>query len=110
MKFSLSLRDISLKVKVDDVFVPVTLHNFSDSGVLFESPFPCDIGSHPEFAISASESLSREIAFTACVKHCRKKNNAFFVGAAIESAEDSTWFRIFTEVHDFIKRRQGDIY
>jgi hypothetical protein len=103
-------RYVSLKVKRDNVFVPVILHNFSGSGVLFESKVPFEIGSHADCAISISRSLSREIAFDIRVKHCRKKDTTFFVGAAIETVADATWFSVFREVHDFIMQRQGDVY
>jgi hypothetical protein len=103
-------RYIHLKVKINDVFVPVILHDFSGSGVLFESRGPCETGSYADCLISISRSLSREIAFGIRVKHCEKKNNAFFVGAAIETADDATWFNVFKEVHDFIMQRQGDVY
>jgi hypothetical protein len=103
-------RYIILKVKIDDVFVSVILHNFSGSGVLFESQVPFEIKSYADCVISIPQSLSREIAFDIRGKHCQKKNNTFFVGAAIETAADATWFNIFREVHDFIMQRQGDVY
>ena len=103
-------RYVSLKVKIDDVFVPVILHNFSGSGVLFESSVPFKIGSHADCAISISQSLSREIAFAIRVKRCQTKNDAFFVGAVIETVADATWFRVFREVHDYIMQRKGDVY
>lgn len=103
-------RYINLKVKIDGIFVQVILHNFSGSGVLFECHAPCEVESRADCIISIPQSLSREIAFDIRVKHCQKKNNTFFVGAAIETASDQTWFNIFREVHDFIMQRQGGIY
>jgi hypothetical protein len=103
-------RYIHLKVKRDDVFVTVVLHDFSGSGILFESRGPCELESYVECVISISELLSQEIAFGIRVKHCEKKNNAFFVGAAIETAGDTTWFNVFKEIHDFIMQRKGDVY
>ncbi len=95
---------------MDDVFVSVILHNFSESGVLFESRVPFEIKSYADCVISISQSLSRKIAFAIRVKHCQKKNNAYFVGAVIETPVDATWFNIFRAVADFIRKRQGDIY
>ena len=103
-------RYISLKVKRDHVFVPVILHNFSGRGVLFESRVPFEMGAHADCVISISQSLSRDIAFDIRVKHCQTKNKTFFVGAAIETVADATWFHIFREVHDYIMQRQGDVY
>ncbi len=103
-------RYIHLKVKIDDVFIPVILHDFSGIGILFESRGPFEIESYADCVISISRSLSREVAFGIRVKHCEKKNNAFFVGAAIETAGDATWFNVFKEVHDFIMQRKGDVY
>jgi hypothetical protein len=103
-------RYIHLKVKVDDDLVPVILHNFSGSGVLFESSVPFEREASAGCVISIPRSLSREIAFDIRVIHCTKKNDAFFVGAAIEKAADATWFNVFREVHDFIMQRQGEVY
>jgi hypothetical protein len=103
-------RYVSLKVKIDDVFVPVILHNFSGNGVLFESSVPFEIGSHADCAISISQSLSREISFAIRVKRCQTKSNTFLVGAVIETVADATWFRVFKEVHDYIVQRKGDVY
>jgi PilZ domain len=103
-------RYLHLKVKRDDVFVPVVLHDFSGIGILFESPGPFEIESHVDCVISISQLLSKEIVFGIRVKHCEKKNNAFFVGAAIETAGDATWFNVFKEIHDFIMQRKGDVY
>jgi hypothetical protein len=103
-------RYITLKVKIDDVFVSVILHNFSGSGVLFESRVPFEIKSYADCVISLPQSLSREITFAIRVRHCQKKNTAFFIGAAIEAPVDATWFNIFREVHDFIMQRQGEVY
>ena len=103
-------RYINMKVKKDDVFVPVILHNFSGSGVLFESKVPFEIRSYADCVLSISQMLSKEIAFDIQVKHCRKEIDTFFIGAAIGTAADTTWFNIFREVHDFIMQRQGEVY
>jgi hypothetical protein len=103
-------RYIHLKVKIDNVFVPSILHNFSGIGILFESQGPFEIESYVDCVISIFQALSREIAFGIRVKHCEKKDNAFYVGAAIETADNATWFNIFKEVHDFIMLRKGDVY
>jgi len=103
-------RYITFKVQIDNIFVPVILHNFSGSGVLLESQVPLEIEMCADCVISISRSLSKEIAFDICVKHCRIKDTTFLVGAAIDMAADATWFEIFKEVHDFIMRRQGRVY
>ena len=103
-------RYIHLKVKIGAELVPVILHDFSGSGILFESRVPFGIEASAGCVISIPWSLSREIAFAIRVKHCEKENNTFFVGAAIEKTADATWFAVFSEVHDFIMQRQGDVY
>ncbi len=103
-------RYIDLKVMMDDTLVPVILHNVSSCGVLFESQVPFEIGAHAHCIISLPRSLSQEITFYARVKHCRKELDAFFVGAAIRTADDPTWFNVFLEVHDYIMKRQGEVY
>jgi len=103
-------RYVSMNVNIEGVFVPVILHNFSGSGVLFESSVPFEIGALADCAISISQALSREVAFAIRVKHCQAKNEAFLVGAVIETVADATWFRVFTEIHDYIVQRKGDVY
>ena len=98
---------IDLRVKVDEVFVPVILRNFSGSGILCEIPVPLEIGSYADCVISPSQFLSKEIAFTVRVKHCRQGTDSSLVGAAIETVADADWFNVFKEVHDFIMERQG---
>ncbi len=86
------------------------LGNFSRGGILFESPVPFEKDFFAECVISASLSLSKEIAFGIRVKHCRQSGTTFWVGAAVETVVDAVWFNIFLEVHDFIIARQGSIY
>jgi hypothetical protein len=103
-------RHIHLKVKIDNELVPVLFQDFSSFGVLFESHVPFEIESRAEGVISMPRSLSREIAFNIRVRHCEKKNDAFLVGAAIETTDDETWMNIIREVYDYIMERQGDVY
>lgn len=103
-------RHIYLKVKIDNELVSVLFQDFSSCGVLFESHVPFEIESFAEGVISMPRSLSREIAFNIRVKHCEKKNDAFLIGAAIETADDATWMNIIREVYDYIMERQGDVY
>ncbi len=105
------LRYIHLKVKIDDVFVPVVLQNFSGMGILFETQVPFEVQSHADCVISVSQLLSREIAFDVRVSHCEKSShNTFLVGAEVETTDDATWFNVFRAVHDFILQRQDDVY
>jgi hypothetical protein len=103
-------RYFDLKVQIGNIFVPVILHNFSSSGVLFESQVPLKVDSCVDCVISISRSLTKEIAFDVRVKHCRGIEKTFLVGAAIGTAVDTIWFEVFTEAHDFIVRRQGSVY
>lgn len=103
-------RSITLRVKSSGDFETVVLGAFSRSGILFVSPAPFEAGSNAECIISIPRVLSRDIAFGITVKHCLQKEGAFFVGAAIDTVADAFWFDVFAEVHDFIMKRQDDVY
>jgi hypothetical protein len=77
---------------------------------MFESAAPYDAGSMAACIISAPQLLSRDISFSFRVRYCQPRDGSFEIGAEIEILADSTWFDIFTEVHDFIIARKGDVY
>jgi hypothetical protein len=103
-------RYIQLSVKSSSNFVPAVLYNFSRRGILFECTEPFDIDTHAECIISISRLLSRNISFGIAIKYCKKNEQAFRVGAIIETVADATWFNVFVEIHDFIVQRQDSVY
>ena len=103
-------RYITLRVKTGESFIPAVLLNFSRHGIMFESAAPYDAGSMAACIISAPQLLSRDISFSFRVRYCQPRDSSFEIGAEIEILADSTWFDIFTEVHDFIIARKGDVY
>jgi hypothetical protein len=103
-------RYIQLRVKAGNNFVPAVLNNFSRHGILFECTEPFDVDTHAECVISISRLLSRDISFGITVKYCKKNEQAFRVGAIIETVADATWFNVFVEIHDFIAQRQDSVY
>jgi hypothetical protein len=103
-------RYVQLSVKAGNDFVPAVLNNFSRHGILFECTEPFDVDSHAECVIAIARLLSRDISFGIAVKYCRKNGPAYRVGASIETVADATWFNVFVEIHDFIVKRQDNVY
>jgi len=103
-------RYVELRVKAGNEIIPAVLNNFSRRGVLFECTEPFDIDTHTECVISISRLLSRDISFGIAVKYCKKNEQAFSIGAVIETVADATWFDVFVEIHDFIVQRQDSVY
>jgi hypothetical protein len=103
-------RYIQLRVKAGSEFVPASLSNFSRHGILFECATPFDVDANAECVISASRLLSRDISFKIAVRNCKKTEQAFRIGAIIETIADATWFNVFVEIHDFIVKRQDTVY
>ena len=104
------LRYITLEVKNGNDVVPVAMGNFSRHGILFLSPAAFPAGAHAQCIISVPQLLSRDISFGIHVKYCFNRENAFIVGAAIETVADQTWFDVFVEIHDFIVQRRDVVY
>ena len=103
-------RYITMLVKSDADFVPVTLGDFSRSGILFMSPAPFSADSHAECLISIPQLLSKDITIGIHVKYCQPQDGSFLVGAAIDTVADAVWFEMFVEIHDFIVQRQDSVY
>lgn len=103
-------RYIQLRVKAGNNFIPAVLNNFSRHGILFECTEPFDVDTQAECIISISLLLSRDISFGIAVKYCTKYEQAFRIGAIIETVADATWFNVFVEIHDFIVQRQNSVY
>jgi hypothetical protein len=103
-------RYIQLRVKAGISFIPAVLNNFSRRGILFECTEPFDVDTHAECIISIPRLLSRDISFGIAVKYCKKNDQAFHIGAIIETVADATWFNVFVEIHDFIVQRQDSVY
>jgi hypothetical protein len=103
-------RYVQLRVNAGNDFVPAVLNNFSHHGILFECMAPFDIDTHAECIISIPRLLSRDISFGIAVKYCKKNEQAFRIGAIIETVADATWFNVFVEIHDFIVQRQDSVY
>lgn len=103
-------RYVQLRVKAGNDFVPAVLSNFSRHGILFECTEPFDVDTNAECIITISRLMSRDILFGIAVKYCRKNETAFRIGASIETIADATWFNVFVEIHDFIVKRQDNVY
>jgi hypothetical protein len=104
---------ITLKVrKASGEFVPIELLDFSPRGVRIRSSYGVSVDSAIECLISAPKSLTKEIPFIAKIKYCTQDEpeGDYLMGAEIIETSDRLGFRIFSEVHDFIKERMGEIF
>ncbi len=106
-------RYVTFKVRKNPgEFVPAELLDFSLCGIKIKAPFPLAVYSVIECLISIPKSLTKEIQFSAKIKHCIhvEPGGDYVIGAEIIQIDDKTWFSVFSKVHDFIKERIGEIY
>jgi hypothetical protein len=92
--------------------VPIELLDFSPRGVRIRSSYGVSVDSAIECLISAPKSLTKEIPFIAKIKYCTQDEpeGDYLMGAEIIETSDRLGFRIFSEVHVFIKERMGEIF
>jgi len=93
-------------------FVTMELLDFSSKGIRFKSPLEVSVDSAMECLISAPKSLTKEVPFIVKIKYCNQDepDEGYLIGAEIIETSDKIWFDIFSNVHDFIKKRIGKIY
>ncbi len=104
---------ITLKIRnASGEFVPMELLDFSPNGIRIRSPYGLSVHSAIECLISAPKSLTKEIPFIGKIKYCIQDESEgdYLMGAEIIETSDRPGFRIFSEVHDFIKERMGEIF
>jgi hypothetical protein len=104
---------ILLKVrKASGEFVPMELLDFSPKGIRMKSSYGISVDSDVECLISAPESITKEIPFVGKIKYCipDELEGDYLMGAEIIETSDRPGFEIFSEVHDFIKERMGEIF
>jgi len=104
---------ITLKVRgTSGEFDPVKLLDFSPRGIRMKSSNEIPVDSLIECLISAPQSITKEIPFIAVVRHCIQDEleEDYLMGAEIIETSDRSGFEIFSDVHDFIKERMGDVF
>jgi len=104
---------ITLKVrKGSGEFVLMELLDFSPKGIRIRCPHGLSVDSAIECLISAPKSITKEIPFTGKIKYCihEELEGDYLMGAEIIETSDRLGFEIFSEVHDFIKERMGEIF
>ena len=104
---------ILFKVKeVSGDAIDAELFNFSPRGISIKSRCRFTVDSPIECLISAPKSLTKEIPFTGKIKYCIEDlpGGDYLIGAEIIRTSDKVWFDLFLNVHDFIKRKIGDIF
>jgi hypothetical protein len=104
---------ITLKVrKASGEFVPMELLDFSPKGIRMKSPYEISVDSVIECLVSAPKSITKEVPFIGKIKYCIQDEleGDYLMGAEIIETSDRPGFEIFSEVHDFIKERMGEIF
>jgi hypothetical protein len=104
---------ITLKVrKASGEFAPMELLDFSPKGIRMKSSHGISVNSAIECLISAPKSITKEIPFIGKIKYCIQDEleGDYLMGAEIIETSDRSGFEIFSEVHDFIKERMGEIF
>jgi hypothetical protein len=104
---------ITLKVrKASGEFVPMELLDFSPKGIRIKSSYGLSVHSAIECLISAPKSLTKEVPFIGNIKYCIQDQSEedYLIGAEIIETSDRWGFEIFSEIHDFIKERMGEIF
>ncbi len=104
---------ISLKIRgTSGEFVPVKLLDFSPRGIRIKSSYEIPVDSAIECLISAPKSLTKEVPFIGEIKYCIQDDfeGDYLMGAEIIETSDRLGFEIFSEVHNFIKERMGEIF
>ena len=106
-------RYITLKVRgASGEFGLVKLLDFSPKGIRMKSSEEIPVHSVIECLIAAPQSITKEIPFIGIVKYCiqDESDEDYLIGAEIIETSDRLGFEIFSEVHDFIKEKMGDIF
>jgi hypothetical protein len=104
---------ITLKVrKASGEFVLMELLDFSPHGIRIRSAYGLSVNSAIECLISAPKSLTKEVPFIGKIKYCIQDESEgdYLMGAEIIETSDRSGLKIFSEVHDFIKERMGEIF
>ena len=104
---------ITLKVRgASGEFMPVKLLDFSPKGIRMKSSYGIPVHSAIECLISAPQSITKEIPFIGEIKYCIQDEveEDYLMGAEIIETTDRLGFEIFSEVHDFMKERMGEIF
>ncbi len=104
---------ITLKVrKASGDFAPMELLDFSPKGIRMKSSHGISVNSAIECLISAPKSITKEVPFIGKIKYCIQDEleGDYVMGAEIIETSDRSGFEIFSEIHDFIKERMGEIF
>lgn len=104
---------ITLKVReASGEYGPVKLLDFSPKGIRMKSSYEMPVDSEIECLISAPKSITKEIPFIGEIKYCIQDefDGDYLIGAEITETSDRFGFKVFLEVHDFIKERMGEIF
>jgi hypothetical protein len=93
---------LSMHILLPEGPLPVTIMNFSQSGIQFRSPSPIGINDIHEYTIQTYHIISKETRFKAQIKYLAREKEGFIAGAHIEEIEDRQTFNFFNDIYDFI--------
>jgi phosphoglycolate phosphatase len=99
-----------LSVMVSGRYMPATLLNFSEHGLLLDIHSPLKPGSLSECILSVPRSLNRDIHLVLRISYCRESSGTYHVGGEIEEVGSEMWFNIFRKIVLFMKEREGDVF
>jgi hypothetical protein len=93
-------------------FGAMELLDFSPKGIRMKSSYGIPVDSTIECLISAPKSITKEIPFVGKIRYCihDELDGDYLMGAEIVETSDRPGFEIFSEVHNFIKERMGEIF
>lgn len=101
---------LEFKLMIGQDYIPATILDFSEHGLKLRCPVPLDPGSRRESTIAVPRSLQKEIHLTLGIRHCDEDNGAYLIGARIEEVGSEIWFKVFKNILQFIRDREGEIF
>jgi phosphoglycolate phosphatase len=107
---SLCQKYLEFKMMIGKDYIPAAILDFSEHGLKLKCPVPLDPGSKRETTISVPKSLQKEISLSLGIRHCSEEHGYYIIGAEIEKVGSDLWFKVFRNILQFIKDREGDIF
>lgn len=94
---------IEIKLFANNITIPATLKNFSQSGIQLQIPLTIDPGKEVSCLISTNHPVKKEVTLRGKVIYCRKTEEDSLTGIRIIEVSDSTEFNFFKEIFNFIE-------
>jgi phosphoglycolate phosphatase len=101
---------LEFKMMIGNDFIPAVILDFSEHGLKLKCPVPLDPGSRRESTIAVPKSLNKEISLTLGIRHCSEDHGDYIIGAEIVEVGSELWFKVFKNILQFIKDREGQMF